>query len=185
MRNVFVVFLIFSSICFAYGYAGGKAFSSGGTLKIKDNPNTVIDTVENTGFYLEFYPIQQEIVESGLGIKYNSYSEEGTDKSVAYIGTLYGVARFKWDYYNVSPFIQIRGGYPYAFEGSKLKEYKSGSNNDLKGQAYASIGAGIQIFYLDLSFNYEWNTFNYSSDSWVGDRDVSQNTFSINLGFKY
>jgi len=68
-----------------------------------------------------------------------------------------------------------------------MRDYKSplNVNNDLKGQAYASAGLGVQMFFLDLSLNYEWNTFNLASDSWIGEKDVAQKTFSINLGFKY
>lgn len=185
MKKIILIFLILSSLTFAYGFAGGKAFASGGSLSIKDSPDIKIDTVENTGFYLEFYPTKLELVEAGLGIKYNNYLEKSTDDSVAYVGTIYGVARFFWEIYNFTPFVQFRAGYPYAFDGKYMRNYKSGLNNNLKGQAYASAGIGTELFFLDLSFNYEWNTFNLESDSWVGDKDVSQNTFSINLGFKY
>lgn len=187
MKKILVIFLVLSTMSFAYGFAGGKAFSSGGSFIIKDTPEVEVATVENTGFYLEFYPTptQQKIVEAGLGLKFNSYAEESTDTTVASVTTIYGVARFRWDSPSFIPYVQFRAGYPYAWDGNYIKNYKSGINNNLKGQAYASVGAGFELFFLDVSANYEWNTFNLASDSWVGEKDVAQNTFSINLGFKY
>lgn len=185
MKKIISIFMILSSMSFAYGFAGGKAFASGGTLEVADTPKVEIDTVENTGFYFEFYPKKLELIEAGVGMKYNSYLEKSTDGEVAQVATLYGVVRFFKEFYSTLPFVQFRAGYPYAIDGDYIKNYNGGVNNDLKGQAYASAGIGIQLFYLDLSLNYEWNAFNLASDSWVGDKDVAQKTLSINLGFKY
>lgn len=183
-----IMFLLLSSLTFAYGFAGGKAFASGGKFVIKDSPTTTINTLDDTGFYLEIYPKLQEHVEAGLGLKFNGYSEEATDKGVASVTTLYGVARFFLTGGSFLPYIQFKAGYPYALDGDYVKDYKnpSGTNsNDLAGQAYLGMGVGGQLFFLDISLNYEWNSFSLTSNSWVGAKNVTQSNIGINLGFKY
>ena len=69
MKKIILFFIVFSSLTFAYGFAGGKAFASGGKLTINDSPDIEISTVENSGFYFEFYPKKLDVVEAGIGIK--------------------------------------------------------------------------------------------------------------------
>lgn len=176
MKKYLILFMLMTVALFPYSFAAGKAFSLMG--KFTESGSTT-NTVDNTGFYFEFYPKSDDGLEAGIGIKYNSYKEKETKTSYANVTTLYGVARFKTEFAGMNPFIQVKGGYPYSWDGDLIPD-----GENLKGQAFGSLGAGVQIAYLDFSVNYELNVYNHQRPS-GSDKTVLHNGLNVTLGFKY
>lgn len=176
MKKLFLLFLLISVMVFPYGFAVGKTFSLDGDISL---PEGRITTAERTGYFFEFYPSEQQFLEAGLGVKFNSYIDNSDNLSVTKLTTIYATARFRRNFGGMYPYIQMRAGFPYAIDGVVLD-----ANKNLEGQIFASLGVGAQIAFIDWSLNYEMNTYNYTKLSGGSDR-VLQKLLTASLGFKF
>ena len=176
MKKIIFIFIIVQTMVFSMSFSGGKTFSLSGDMALPDGD---VSTSEKTGYFLEFYPSEQEFIEAGLGLKFNHYLSSEDNATVTRLTTLYAIARFKRNLIGMFPYIQIRAGFPYSVDGELITE-----GGDLEGQIFGSLGVGTQIAFIDWSVNYEMNTYNYTKTTGGSDR-VLQKLVTVSLGFKF
>lgn len=191
MKRVIILLVLITSFSYAIGFAVGKEFISGGTLTIKNSPATTIDVLDSMGLYIEAYQGNLDIsgipAAAGVGIKFNSYTIDGSEEGVGTVATVYGIGRFEWDLSAFKPYAQLRIGYPYVSEGQYLIDYNDPGNthfNDLVGIYYLSLGIGATISFVDVSVNYDYNNYKFKSGGF-GDMDATSGNIGINLGAKF
>jgi len=189
MKKKFILLLMLSSLSYGFEIGAGKAIMSSGSLEIEGK--SAIDISDTLGYYVEVYSNDMNIDnvpgKVGVGIKFSSYDQDVTNKSVATIATLYGIWKMELDLNSIKPYFQFRFGYPYAAEGNYVKEYNNSLGtyyNDLSGVTYLSGGLGASIYFLDASVNYDYNTYKIKT-SGFSDKDVTSSNISINIGAKF
>jgi hypothetical protein len=64
MKKIIFIFIIVQTMVFSMSFSGGKTFSLSGDMALPDGD---VSTSEKTGYFLEFYPSEQEFIEAGLG----------------------------------------------------------------------------------------------------------------------
>lgn len=86
----------------------------------------------------------------------------------------------------LKPYVQLRFGYPYFGQSDYINEYNNPLNlysNDVVGEYYLSTGLGTTISILDISLNYEYNTYKLKSTHF--DELKASSNISINVGLKF
>lgn len=188
MKKLIILFTLMTGFAYSFEFQVGKELVSNGSFKIE--ASNAIDISDDLGIYLEMYSdelnIQNLPGKVGVGIKFNNYKQDTTDKSVATVATIYGIWKLEMDAIS-SPYVQLKFGYPYAAEGDYVKEYNNPLNiyyNDLAGVTYLSGGLGMSFSFIDLSVNYDYNIYKMKTDGF-DTKNVSSTNLSFNIGAKF
>lgn len=191
MKKFIVLMLFISSFTYTIDFEVGKEFINNGILTIKDSSDTKVDIKDTNGFYLEVYQGDINISGvpfiAGVGLRLNNYQVSDTDKAIGTVATLYGIARYEADLSILKPYVQLRFGYPYFGQSDYVNEYNnplSLYNNDMVGEYYMSAGIGTTVSILDISLNYEYNTYKLKSNHFEELKASSANV-SLNFGLKF
>ena len=188
MKKLIIIFTLITGFAYSFEFQAGKELVSNGTFKMEGSDS--IDIIDDLGIYLEMYAdelnIQNLPGKVGVGIKFNNYKQDTTDKSVATVATIYGIWKIEMDTVS-NPYFHLRFGYPYAAEGDYVKEYNNPLDiyyNDLAGVTYLSAGLGMSFSFIDLSVNYDYNIYKIKTDGF-DTKDASSSNVSFNIGAKF
>lgn len=189
MKKLIVIFTMITGLVYSFEFKAGKELLSNGSFKIEGTDS--IDISDDLGIYLEMYSdelnIQNLPGKVGVGIKFNNYKQDITDKSVATVATIYGIWKMEMEDVAGKPYAHLRFGYPYAAEGDYVKEYNNPLNiyyNDLAGISYLSGGVGMSLSFVDVSINYDYNMYKIKT-SGFDDKNVTSSNVSFNIGAKF
>lgn len=187
MKKIVVFLILISNFAFAIEFSIGKEFSTGVKLKIDDVLSTEIDMKDNVGVYAEVSQGEIDLggvpATAGVGIKLNSFFNG--DTQVIANGTLYAVVRFEADFSSFKPYAQLKFGYPKVAEGDYIKAYTIAGNpiTDVVGTYYFGAGVGATVYFVDLSVNYDYNTYKLKTIS--EEVNGSNGNVSFNVGVKF
>ena len=189
MKKLTIIFTLITGFVYSFEFKAGKEILSNGMFKIEGSDS--INVSDDLGVYLEMYSdelnIQNLPGKVGVGIKFNNYKQDVTDKSVATVATIYGIWKMEMEDVAVKPYAHFRFGYPYAAEGDYVKEYNNPLDiyyNDLAGVSYLSGGVGMSLSFVDVSVNYDYNMYKIKT-SGFDDKNATSSNISFNIGAKF